>query len=538
MTNNLRPDGPQVLLQYLNILKRRARLIAIAVLIAMVIGALAAFLMPGKYAGTTTVIDQPIIGEVAPGGGRARTVNLETEVIFARSGEIITATAEALGVSQGAVRKATSVEAAPFGDAMTFTYSDTDAKRAAAGADAYATAYLAAREAKGLATIETQRSELSKLITDLQTKLTDLTGQIASTAEGDVALAVLRQNRDIVTSQLDEASLKLARVDRVVNPGAITRTSPIPTSQNGLSLPTALAGGLLAGLIIGVFVAFTVDRLDAKFVALDDPERLGLRELGTIPEQALGGVERLAHDVDSQHTLLRVLLHLEQVLPQRESISVLITAPDHHSVPLLSGLLQGLAHVAKNNGESAAVMQVSWAAVFGDRLSSRRTEGRWEQVRTVLDQMATRHRYVFIDPPPLDRSADTLAVAAQVDAVVLVVTDRTPVEAAVKAQAELRAIGKEVAGYLRVRRPRRHGWRRAQPISTTPTAMPVRTEDDDAASPEDASRTILDRLESEYFGNGIAPNNPPATINLLQSRGGHPADRRTADNGRIVSETP
>ena len=89
--------------------------------------------------------------------------------------------------------------------------------------------------------------------------------------------------------------------------------------------------------------------------------------------------------------------------------------------------------------------------MFGEALGSQPGEGRWEQIRSVMEQMTARNRYVFVDPPPLDRSADTLAIASQVDIILLVVSDRTPVEAVIKAKDELAGIGRKVAGYVRIR---------------------------------------------------------------------------------------
>lgn len=466
------PEGPEILRQYAKILKRRRVLIAAIVLIAMAIGAAASLLKPGLYVATTTIITKPIAGEIAPGGGRSRTVNLDTEIVTARSEQIMSATATKLGVDSAVVRKSTSVEPEAFGDALYFTYKDANAVQAAKGAGAYATAYLEARRAVGLAVLDAQRVELNRVIEESQEELKDLQTQINATAETDVNLGVLRQNRDGVSDRLNEASTKLSRIDTDVAPGSITREAPVPNAPKGLSLPVSLAGGLIGGLLIGVFAAFIRDRLDRRFLALDDPSRIGMRELGAVPEKALAGAASLNGDVEAQHTLLRILLHVARLAPVNGGMSILVTAPDHESVPNLAGLLQGFARVAKSNGETAAVMQVSWAAVFGDALSNQGADGRWEQVRGVLDQMTSRNRYVFVDPPPLDRSADTLAVAAQVDLILLVVSDRTPVEAVVKAKDELAGIGKKVVGYVRIR----PSGRRAKSTKATdriPTAVQV-----------------------------------------------------------------
>ncbi len=445
------PEGPEILRQYITILKRRRVLIAAIVLAAMALGAAASLLKPGQYVATTTVVTKPIAGEIAPGGGRSRTVNLDTEIVTARSEEIVTATATKLGLGASRVRKSTSIEAAPFGDALYFTFKDANAQTSAQGAAAYAGAYLDARRTAGLAVLNAQRDELNRVITDAEQELKDLQTKINDTPETDVNLAVLRQQRDGVSDRLTEASTKLARIDADVLPGTVTREADIPSSPQGLSLPISLAGGLLAGLLIGVFAAFIRDRLDRRFLALDDPSRIGMRELGTVPEKALAGAASLNGDVEAQHTLLRILLHLARLAPVQGGMSILVTAPDHDSVPNLAGLLQGFARVAKSNGETAAVMQVSWAAVFGDALSNQGGDGRWEQVRGVIEQMTSRNRYVFVDPPPLDRSADTLAVASQVDLILLVVSDRTPVEAVVKAKDELAGIGRKVVGYVRIK---------------------------------------------------------------------------------------
>lgn len=467
------PDGPEILRQYATILKRRRALIAAFALAGLLLGAAAALLKPGKFAGVTTLVTRPIAGETPPGGGRSRDVNLDTEVVNARSEEVIATAAAALGLPDGRVRRSTAVEAAPFGNAMFFTFRDSNAKQAAVGADAYATAYLKFREARGLAVLNAQRDELEGVVADLQKKLADKTAEIDELPADDLNVAVLRQTRDVIKGQLDEASTKLARIDKSVDPGQITKSSGVPDKPEGLALPVSLLGGLFAGLLIGLFAAFIRDRLDRRFLALDDPSRIGLRELGAVPEHALSGVGNLQGDLDAQHTLLRVLLHLARLAPVQGGMSVLVTAPDHESVPSLAGLLQGLAQVAKSNGDSAAVMQVSWAAVFGDSLGRQSADGRWEQIRGVMEQMTSRNRYVFVDPPPLDRSADTLAVAAQVDLILLVVSDRTPVESVVRAKEELAGIGRKVAGYVRIRRVSRRKPAEMKAAGRIPTAIQV-----------------------------------------------------------------
>lgn len=449
------PEGPEILRQYVSILKRRRRLIAVFTLAVVALGAAGALLRPGNYRATTTVVTKPIPGEIPPGGGRSRTVNLDTEIVTARSEEIIAAIAAKLDIGPNKVRTATSVEPAPFGDALYFTFEGGDTRQAATGAAAYADAYLAARRAAGLATLDAQRAELARVIAENEKELTNLQTTIDATAPNDVRLAVLRQQREGTLLRLNEANTKLSRIDADVTPGSVTREADVPGSRQGLSLPVSVLGGLFAGLLIGVFAAFIRDRLDRRFLALDDPSRIGLRELGAVPEKALSGGSVLDEDVEAQHTLLRILLQLARLAPVQGGMSILVTAPDHHSVPNLAGLLQGFARVAKSNGDSAAVMQVSWAAVFGDALTNRGADGRWEQVRGVLDQMTSRNRYVFVDPPPLDRSADTLAIASHVDVILLVVSDLTPVDSVVKAKDELAGIGRKVAGYVRIRRSRR-----------------------------------------------------------------------------------
>ncbi len=211
------------------------------------------------------------------------------------------------------------------------------------------------------------------------------------------------------------------------------------------------------------------------------------------------GAASLNGDVEAQHTLLRILLHVSRLAPVHGGMSILVTAPDHHSVPNLAGLLQGFARVAKSNGDTAAVMQVSWAAVFGDALSNQGADGRWEQVRGVLDQMTSRNRYVFVDPPPLDRSADTLAVAAQVDLILLVVSDRTPVDAVVKAKDELAGIGKKVVGYVRIK-PSGRKVKSTKATDRIPTAVQVNLD------PTGVVRSVVDKTTARPVGDTTNPH--------------------------------
>lgn len=131
------------------------------------------------------------------------------------------------------------------------TYTAGDPRRAAAGANAFASAYLAYRKSVGQANIADQIKTLTNQVNTLQTRLTALPADAKQSERANLQSQIDKFNGQINTETAT-----------VVVPGQVLGVAQPPTAPSSPKKILYVAGGLLVGLIVGVALAVVRDRRD------------------------------------------------------------------------------------------------------------------------------------------------------------------------------------------------------------------------------------------------------------------------------------
>jgi polysaccharide biosynthesis transport protein len=284
-------DSDQLdLRDYLRVLRRRRWIIAITTLAVISAALAASFLQTPVYRGTAQVLLQPKTTESLfdPNTGQPADParNVDTEVQLLKSQPVRAAVRAKLGsapdVAVSAVGQTNVIEVAA---------DSTDAKGAAAIANAYAGAYVDFKRKQAVEDLLAAGQEIQSKVIDLQKQIDDASSQIASAPA--TQRATVEQNigprRDALVNQqvLFKAKLDQLQVDAAIQSGGaqLVAEAAVPSSP---VKPTPKRNGLIAlvaGLILGVGLAFLVERLDDSIETKEDLERVaqGVPTLGLIP---------------------------------------------------------------------------------------------------------------------------------------------------------------------------------------------------------------------------------------------------------------
>ncbi|MGI5154499.1 hypothetical protein [Microbispora sp. CA-102843] len=290
------PPHSRDLSEYGSVLGRR-RLVATACLLAGVGGGAAALAVtPERY---TAVAQVQVLATGAqeqfnvPSSRQRETLNLDTESQVARSA-VVSALAAAIlkNPDPEELREHVTVDVPPNSAILSISYSASDPRAAAAGAQAYADAYLrnrarAAEDAIG-AQLKLIAARLREVEGDLDeaTATRGATAQTAQTMAAQTAAAPGTARRQAVLArQVSDLTLRYDALKTVaVTPGTVISPARPPARPAHPSPPLFLGSGLFLGVLAGAGAAFGRDRLDTRIRTCADIERLcGLPLLAELP---------------------------------------------------------------------------------------------------------------------------------------------------------------------------------------------------------------------------------------------------------------
>lgn len=345
-------------------------------------------------------------------------------------------------------------------------------------------------------------------------KAADLANAFAKAYVADLQAATERQIRTalrLVTEQLPDAKRsgdkrqirlvsrqvnRLSALQRVnANSTRIVRAAERPDEVRRFGRNIGL--GLILGALLGCFAAFVVDRLDGRAYRRDEVERVVWPVLGCIdsadPERGVEGSDALAR-----------LRHLGG----REVARTIGIIPVGGGSETGAALAGDLARAAAGAGQTALVIDadlrrstgapgVRQFVLDGTPLEELLAGGTFAEAAGTVSMLAaghgeepalavlehsrmsallrestSRHDAVFTALPPLDEVAHALAIAAEVDAVVLgVVLGRTTLYQLRRCHAELIDAGVTPAGVVLMTA---RGLRASRPIEVATDADSAR----------------------------------------------------------------
>lgn len=232
----------------LNAFKRRWLILVLAVLIGALAGGAFSMATPDRYASTASLVVSPVVSN--PLTGATEDVNIRTEQEILGSREVARRAAESLGMADSGATLRGDVEiAAPSGSQiLQVTVRADTPEQAADSANAIAGSYLELRS-------EAAANNTDRYLAGVDQQIEDLSSG-PSTPANDGLIERLQQQRSSVA--LSEPS-----------PGRIIGAAAPPSEPSGPGLMVTLAGGTMAGLLLGFAFAVLRERLDPMVRSAD-----------------------------------------------------------------------------------------------------------------------------------------------------------------------------------------------------------------------------------------------------------------------------
>ncbi|HEY2575288.1 MAG TPA: Wzz/FepE/Etk N-terminal domain-containing protein, partial [Streptosporangiaceae bacterium] len=356
------------------VLRRRWLIVAVLTVVGLV-GAFGYIsVAPKAYTASSAVFVAPTGADANQPGStssnKANTglVDLNTEAAIVTSGTVAAAAGKIMksSLTTYQLAKEVSVAIPPSSQVLDINCSAPTADSAVICANAFASAYLANRSTSASDTLNAQNAKLTSSVSALQKKVSALNTAMS----GLSSTSPIRANdgADVTADKAEISSLN-AQIGTLtgqaanVTGGRVITTASRPGSPTSPKKSYILPGGLVGGLLIGLILAFVVDRRDKRLHSANDVERLldvpvmldlsrnsfGRQVSLAAPRSRMGkAFTELAHSVaaslgEGSHVLLVagtsagpeasvVAANLAATLARTHSEAVLVCADLHDSV--------------------------------------------------------------------------------------------------------------------------------------------------------------------------------------------------------------
>lgn len=464
-----RPDSFEAA-DYVGVLRRRWWI----ALVAMIIGLVAAFgyvtVAPKSYSATAGVNVIPTAADqsntVAGSRTNGATVNPDTEAQVVTSTAVATLAGHMLHSTLTPYKLAAqiAVTVPPNSGILDITCKASTAKGAADCANDFANAYLQNRHTTAVNDVNQQLKTLSTQINALNAQIAALTTKIGTLPSNSPAKAADTAQLDSDKSKLSKLTQDYAATNSQLantNGGSVNNVAAPPGKPSSPKKLLILPSGLVAGLLIGLVLAFLVDRRDKRIHNAAHAERvLDLPVLLNLPAGAFGrevsiasprsktgqAFTDLAHGVaaalgEGNHVVFVagatpgpagsvVAANLAVTLARTHSEVVLVCANMNSTVaPKLLGLGEGegLAELIAGNAtvrdvvQGPAGMPGLWVITPGADPSLAFYHLQHDTARALTSQLRRDARYVIIEAQAADDGADTFALGEFADAALVTI---------------------------------------------------------------------------------------------------------------------
>ncbi len=398
------------------------------------------------------------------------------------------------GVPPDVMLGALSVDVPVNTDILSITYAHTDPQVAQVRAQAFADTYVRFRTETANEELVTRKQETADAIARLEHKLEDVERRAASGGASSQLQTVLGAEAASYVAQISARQQDLLALRDM--PGAfegrVIAAAQLPTAPARPNHLVDGAVGILVGLLLGIGLAFALDRTDRRPRSdAEVEELLAVPVLGSVPVARRGGAvpttpyrqlaarivlaagaepSRLAvaHCTSRQRGRVPVVAIARAWASRRSRVGgepvVLVHADDAAPAPDGNDLRgrPGLSDLLRDQGDVEGMgLRVSGGVVVvPPGTAPLRPEDLvpLTRVRTALDRTAELGAPVIVDPPPVlsGLAGETLPAAA--DAVVVVVDRRSVTRDEIVAvrsaldQASVRLIGAVIAERRRIAR--------------------------------------------------------------------------------------
>jgi len=257
--------------QFFAILKRRAPVVLMAVLIGLLLSGALLLKTPKSYQSTAVLDISPTFGNNGSSSSSASSVSTITESRIATSTSVALAAKQTLGFAGTPTELAQKVTvSSPLASqVLNISFTSGTAQGAAEGANAFANAYLDYRRATAQKELTLRIARIQSQVADLQKSLAGLKPVASNTIvpQADSEQSLLQNQIQQLQNQLNTYQTS------VVTPGQVAGSAAVPSAPSSPKAYLYLAGGLLLGLLVGIVAAIMRDRKDDRVRGSGDLEQ-------------------------------------------------------------------------------------------------------------------------------------------------------------------------------------------------------------------------------------------------------------------------
>ena len=335
------PRGDDVA-DYVDVARRRWRWVALGLLVGLAAALVVALALPRPYVARTSVLVEPT-GVALSGGTRSTTVNLDTEAQVVRSSEVEQRAADLLGDAAPAeLAGAVDVTVPANSQVLVIAFEAADPDAAAAGARAYAQAYLDNRTAQVADVVESSVEAIEEDVAELDGQLTSASRDVEQQPVDAASRVAADSRRTLLIRQIGDLTARAAQLREAAGaPGRVISDARVPDEPAGASTVELLGGGAGAGLVLGALLALVRERADPRLrTARGLGEEAGVPVLAVLPRPGGG---------DDAEALARLRNVLAARLDEPRPVLLLTGADERVPVgPVVHGLAGALAAAGRD----------------------------------------------------------------------------------------------------------------------------------------------------------------------------------------------
>jgi capsular polysaccharide biosynthesis protein len=470
---------------YLGVLRRRWWVVLVLACVGILAAGAYIAQAPKAYTATATVnvtptgVSQTQGGAVA-GGRTSGVVNLDTEAQIVKSSSVAAIAVRTLHtpLTPTALLQNVSVTVPANSSVLQISCQAKSAAQASVCANAFADAYIQNRNTSAAATIDSELKTVRGELTGLEKSTTRLNLQITSfpinSPQRVSAESQLQSDTGQLKSLANQAASLSAQAAANSGGSIITKATP-PATASSPKKKIILPSGLLAGLFLGLIIAFAWDKRDTRVKGAKSLGNAGAPVLLSLSAKDLGaellarprspaGLEfselarSAARALDQDHHLLLMAgaspgqgtsvaaANLAVALARIHS-AVILVCPSGQRTAKLLGLPESRALDTRAAAELAAgelsVEEIALqpAGFPGLRVVVLAEDLQHAQARALAEQLRISADYTVVEAPGGSAGPDTLALAeycgAALLAVEISVTRRPDIEEAVNRMTRL-----------------------------------------------------------------------------------------------------
>lgn len=286
MLDNEEPNGVITFGQVGRVIRSGWAIVLTSVLVGIAMAGALFVISPAQYTSRAVVSLTPAVLTTS---SSLKDISTPTEIAIVTSTAVADRAAPLLNwtKSSALLLDHVSVTSPLDSQVLEIKYSDSTPAAAAAGANAFATAYLAYRTDTAEAELKARVDRISQRSAELQ-KISDAqTAVIADPKASAVQKAeakTLQASANRLISQLRDQQAAIETT--TVTPGQFVDRGLPPAERNFPRLPVFLLGGLLVGLVLGIALAMMRNLRDTRVHdARTVEERFSLPVLASVPVQ-------------------------------------------------------------------------------------------------------------------------------------------------------------------------------------------------------------------------------------------------------------